>query len=131
VLAQLGSRGQHALRAHTPDDAKALKATVSTYPKSGYDLAEVLQSLGTGEAVVTVMGEKGAPTPVAWTRLRAPQGLMEPISDANMQAAVMASSLQAKYGTVADAPSAAEILEERRTTADRERAEAEAAAVAE
>src|SRR6478736_4916805 len=78
VLAQLGSRVQHQLRAFTPDDAKALRATVGTYPKSGYDLERVLQELGTGEAIVTVMSEKGAPTPVAWTRLRAPQGLMSP-----------------------------------------------------
>ena len=74
VLAQLGSRVQHALRAFTPDDAKALRATVGTYPKSGYDLERMLQELGTGEAIVTVMSEKGAPTPVAWTRLRAPAG---------------------------------------------------------
>ena len=78
VLAQLGSRVQHALRAFTPDDAKALRATVGTYPKSGYDLERTLQELGTGEAIVTVMSEKGAPTPVAWTRLRAPQGLDVP-----------------------------------------------------
>ena len=51
---------------------------MSTYPKSGYDLEEVLTQLGTGEAIVTVMNEKGAPTPVAWTRLRAPQALMSP-----------------------------------------------------
>ncbi|HEU4808896.1 MAG TPA: helicase HerA-like domain-containing protein, partial [Homoserinimonas sp.] len=78
VLEQLGSRIQHQLRAHTPDAAKALRATVSTYPHSGYDLEEVLTQLGTGEAIVTVMNEKGAPTPGAWTRLRAPQGSMSP-----------------------------------------------------
>ena len=78
VLAQLGSRIQHQLRAHTPNDAKALKATVNTYPTSAYDdLGEVLTSLGIGEAVVTVMNERGAPTPVAWTRLRAPESLMD------------------------------------------------------
>ena len=133
VLAQLGSRVQHALRAHTPDDAKALKATVSTYPKSGYDLAEVLQSMGTGEAVVTVMGEKGAPTPVAWTRLRAPQGLMDPIPDANMQAAVTVSPLQAKYGEAVESRSAAEMLEEQRAAAAEAQAQAaeEAAAAKE
>ncbi|MGE3192659.1 MAG: helicase HerA-like domain-containing protein [Microbacteriaceae bacterium] len=97
VLAQLGSRVQHQLRAHTPDDARALKATVSTYPISEYDLAEVLTSLGTGEAIVTVMNEKGAPSPVAWTRLRAPQGSMEPTPDAEIAAAVTASPLLAKY----------------------------------
>jgi uncharacterized protein len=78
VLAQLGSRIQHQLRAHTPDAAKALRATVSTYPMSGYNLEEVLTQLATGEAIVTVMSERGAPTPVAWTRLRAPQGSMDP-----------------------------------------------------
>ena len=72
VLAQLGSRIQHQLRAHTPNDAKALKATVNTYPTSAYDdLGSVITGLGIGEAVVTVMNERGAPTPVAWTRLRA------------------------------------------------------------
>jgi len=110
VLAQLGSRVQHQLRAFTPDDAKALKATVSTYPTSGYDLAQVLQSLGTGEAVVTVMNEKGAPTPVAWTRLRAPQGSMSPTPADRMDAAVAASPLQQKYGTPLDRDSAREML---------------------
>ena len=75
VLAQLGNRVQHALRAFTPDDAKALRATVSTFPRSTYDLEEVLTQLGIGEAVVTVLSERGAPTPVAWTRLQAPQSL--------------------------------------------------------
>ena len=78
VLAQLGSRVQHQLRAHTPNDAKALKQTVATFPKSHYDLAEALTSLGIGEAIVTVMDPDGAPTPVAWTRMRAPQSLMAP-----------------------------------------------------
>lgn len=110
VLAQLGSRVQHQLRAFTPDDAKALKATVSTYPTSGYDLAQVLQSLGTGEAVITVMNEKGAPTPVAWTRLRAPQGSMSPAPEQQLDATIAASPLQAKYGTPLDRDSAREML---------------------
>ncbi|GAA1464882.1 helicase HerA-like domain-containing protein [Microbacterium thalassium] len=110
VLAQLGSRVQHQLRAFTPDDAKALRATVGTYPRSGYDLERVLQELGTGEAIVTVMSEKGAPTPVAWTRLRAPQGLMSPTPRAAVEAAVAASPLLAKYGTEIDRESAREIL---------------------
>ena len=71
VLSQLGARIQHALRAFTPDDQKALTKTVRTYPKTDvYDLASALTSLGIGEAVVTVLSEKGAPTPVAWTRMR-------------------------------------------------------------
>lgn len=110
VLAQLGSRVQHQLRAFTPDDAKALRATVSTYPRSGYDLEEVLTSLGTGEAVVTVMNERGAPSPVAWTRLRAPQGSMSPMADVSLDAAVAASPLLARYGTAVDRESAHELL---------------------
>jgi DNA helicase HerA-like ATPase len=129
VLAQLGSRVQHALRAHTPDDAKALRATVSTYPKSGYDLGEVLQSLATGEAIVTVMNEKGAPTPVAWTRMRAPQGSMDPVAPVMMQAAVLVSPLQAKYGAAVDEHSAAEMLEQRAAEAEAAKlAQADAAA---
>ncbi|MFC6354612.1 helicase HerA-like domain-containing protein [Luethyella okanaganae] len=110
VLAQLGSRVQHQLRAFTPDDAKALRATVSTYPNSGYDLEEVLTMLGTGEAIVTVMNERGAPSPVAWTRLRAPQGSMSPSSDADIDAVIAASPLLGTYGTALDRDSAREIL---------------------
>ncbi|EIC07731.1 protein of unknown function DUF853 NPT hydrolase [Microbacterium laevaniformans OR221] len=124
VLGQLGSRVQHALRAFTPDDAKALRATVGTYPTSGYDLERVLQELGTGEAIVTVMNEKGAPTPVAWTRLRAPQGLMSPTPDPDIERAVHASPLLARYGTPIDRESAREILTAKMNAA----AEADAAA---
>ncbi len=111
VLAQLGSRIQHQLRAHTPNDAKALKQTVNTYPNSAYDdLGEVITSLGIGEAIVTVMNERGAPTPVAWTRLRAPESLMDPAPTAEMEAAVQASPLRAKYVEVIDRDSAREKL---------------------
>jgi DNA helicase HerA-like ATPase len=127
VLAQLGSRVQHALRAFTPDDAKALRATVGTYPKSGYDLERVLQELGTGEAIVTVMSEKGAPTPVAWTRLRAPQGLMSPTSDPEIERAVKASPLLAAYGTSIDRESAREILTAKMNAAAQKQAAEQAA----
>jgi uncharacterized protein len=111
VLAQLGSRIQHQLRAHTPNDAKALKATVNTYPNSAYDdLGEVITSLGIGEAVVTVMNERGAPTPVAWTRLRAPESLMGTADAASMEASVKASPRYAKYAAVVDRDSAREML---------------------
>jgi uncharacterized protein len=111
VLAQLGSRIQHQLRAHTPNDAKALKQTVNTYPTSSYaDLGEVITSLGIGEAIVTVMNEKGAPTPVAWTRLRAPESLMAAADPAAMSAAVAASPLHAKYAVTVDRESAHEML---------------------
>ena len=111
VLAQLGSRVQHQLRAHTPNDAKALRATVNTYPDSAYDdLGEVITSLGIGEAIVTVMNERGAPTPVAWTRLRAPESLMDAADTAAMEAAVKASPLAAKYAEAIDRESARELL---------------------
>ncbi len=102
VLAQLGNRVQHALRAFTPNDAKALKATVSTFPTSEYDLAEALTSLGTGEAIVTVLSERGAPTPVAWTMLRAPQSTMGPSDPSVLTAAVAGSVLRSKYAEALD-----------------------------
>ncbi|MDT0165754.1 DUF853 family protein [Actinotalea sp. AC32] len=110
VLAQLGNRVQHALRAYTPDDAKALKATVSTFPRSAYDLEELLTVLGTGEAVVTVLSERGAPTPVAWTRLRAPQSLMAPSDPAVVADVVAASPLAPRYSQTLDRESAYEML---------------------
>ncbi|MFJ9375265.1 helicase HerA-like domain-containing protein [Streptomyces sp. NPDC101455] len=116
VLAQLGNRVQHALRAFTPDDQKALKATVKTFPNSSYDLEEILTGLGTGEAVVTVLSENGAPTPVAVTRLRAPESLMGPIDATTLDAAVKSSSLYGRYAQAVDRESAYEKL----TTAERQ-----------
>jgi DNA helicase HerA-like ATPase len=111
VLGQLGNRVQHALRAFTPDDAAALTKAVKTYPKTkDYDLAEALQQLGIGEAIITVLSETGAPTPVAWTRLRSPRSLMAQFDPAAQQQAVTASPLQAKYGTPVDRESAYEKL---------------------
>ncbi|MBD9700111.1 DUF853 family protein [Flavimobilis sp. GY10621] len=124
VLAQLGNRVQHALRAFTPDDAAALRAAARTYPTSEYDLERLLQELGTGEAIVTVLTEKGAPTPVAWTRLRAPQGSMDPAPAATLEALVAASPSNARYGTPIDNESAYELLEAR-VAADRAQAEAD------
>jgi len=111
VLSQLGARIQHALRAFTPDDQKALSKTVRTYPKTDvYDLESVLTSLGIGEAVVTVLSEKGAPTPVAWTRMRVPRSLMAAIGADAIAAAAKASPLQAEYGQTIDRESAYEML---------------------
>lgn len=111
VLAQLANRVQHALRAFTPEDAKALKATVSTFPLNDYDLEEVLTNAGIGEAVVTVMNENGAPTPVALTRLRAPGSLMGASSEEAVNAVIAASSLLPRYGTAVDPISAFEKLQ--------------------
>jgi uncharacterized protein len=111
VLAQLGNRIQHALRAYTPRDAKALKAAATTYPATGdYALEEALTSLGTGEAIVTILSERGAPTPVAWTRLRPPASLMDAIGDEAIDAAAKGSPLWATYGEEVDRESAREKL---------------------
>jgi DNA double-strand break repair helicase HerA and related ATPase len=109
VLGQLGMRVQHALRAFTPNDAKALRATVQTYPRSDfYDLETLLTSMGTGEAAVTLLSESGVPTPVAHTRLVAPASRMGPADDVEAQA--KASPLWAHYGERTDPQSAREIL---------------------
>jgi DNA helicase HerA-like ATPase len=114
VLAQLGSRVQHQLRAHTPRDARALDATVDTYPHSGYDdLGKVITGLGTGEAVVTVLDERGAPTPVAWTRLRAPASLMAPADQEVVDSIVSRSPLHRRYAEPLDRESARELLARR------------------
>ena len=83
---------------------------MSTYPNTTYDLEDVLTSLGIGEAIVTVMSEKGAPTPVAWTRLRAPQGAMDPTPAEQIQATINASPLLAKYGAAVNPESASDKL---------------------
>ena len=111
VLSQLGARIQHALRAFTPEDQKALTKTVKTYPTSKvYDLEEALTSLGTGEAIVTVLSERGAPTPVAWSRMRAPRSLMAAIGAPAVTEAAKASPLFPKYGHTIDRESAYEKL---------------------
>ena len=124
VLAQLGSRVQHQLRAHTPNDAKALKQTVATFPRSHYDLAETLQQLGIGEGIVTVMDPDGAPTPVAWTRMRAPESLMAPTPEEVLRPGIAASGLMARYGQDIDRDSAHEMLA-RKLAAGAEAAERE------
>ena len=109
VLGQLGNRAQHALRAFTPQDAKALKATVSTFPKSEfYDLDELLTQMGIGEAAVTILSESGVPTPVVHSRMVAPASRMAPADD--IDAAAKASPLFTKYGTRVEAESAREKL---------------------
>ena len=83
VLAQLGNRVQHALRAFTPDDADALRKTARTFPMTDfYDVEQTITSLGTGEALVTVLSPRGVPTPLAATRLLPPDSLMAALPDA-------------------------------------------------
>lgn len=130
VLAQLGNRVQHALRAFTPDDQKALRATVRTFPNSAYDLEETLTAIGTGEAVITVLSEKGAPTPVAVTRLRAPESLMGPVEAGALDGAVKGSPLYGRYAEAVDRESAYEKLTARQAEAEEAAAVVAAAAEA-
>jgi DNA helicase HerA-like ATPase len=111
VLAQLSNRVQHALRAHTPNDDAALRATVRTFPKTTfYDLEETLTSLGIGEAVVTVLDGRGSPTPVVATRLIPPASRMAPLTPDELQADIRQSDLLAEYGQAVDRDSAREML---------------------
>ncbi len=111
VLAQLSNRIQHALRAHTPDDEKALRATVRTFPKTSlYDLAETLTSLGVGEAVVTVLSTRGVPSPVVAVRMIPPASRMAPLTRDELQADIRESALLPEYGQPIDRESARELL---------------------
>jgi len=114
ILAQLGNRVQHALRAHTPDDEKALNAAVRTFPRtSHYQLAETLTSLGIGEAIVTGLDPRGVPTPVMAVRLIPPASRMAPLTPEELQADIRQSDLLAEYGTPVDRESARELLTRR------------------
>src|SRR5678815_1467151 len=114
VLAQLGNRVQHALRAHTPDDESALRATARTYPKTEfYDLEETLTTLGTGEAVVSALSPKGSPTPVVACRLIPPAARMDTLTPEEFKAELSQSDLMKEYGTPVDRESAREMLEKR------------------
>ncbi len=109
VLAQLGNRVQHALRAYTPDDADALRKTARTFPMTDfYDVERTITSLGTGEALVTVLSPRGVPTPLAATRLQAPDSLMAPIDEVQFRGRIETSPFQAKYGATVDRDSAHE-----------------------
>jgi uncharacterized protein len=111
ILAQLGHRVQHALRSHTPDDEKNLRATVRTYPKTQlFDLAETLTSLGIGEAVVTGLNSRGVPTPVVATRLIPPSSRMAPLTPEEFQKEFSESDLMREYGTPVNRESASEML---------------------
>ena len=111
VLSQLGNRIQHAVRAFTPNDVEALKSTVKTFPKSEfYEISEILTSLGTGQALITVLNENGIPTQVVATHLTIPRAVMGPLSEIDCQSLTQASQLYNKYKTEINAQSAYEIL---------------------
>lgn len=111
VLAQLGLKIQHALRAFTANDRKAIKETAQNYPISDYyKTDEVLTSLGIGKAFVTALNEKGIPTPLAATMLRAPMSRMDVLTETEINNSIAKSKLAKKYNEVIDRESAYEIL---------------------
>ncbi|WP_378183232.1 helicase HerA-like domain-containing protein [Aquimarina sp. SS2-1] len=127
VLGQLGLKVQHALRAFTAKDRKAIKLTAENYPISEYyDTKEVLTSLGIGEALVSALDEKGRPTPLAATMLRAPMSRMDILSESELKNLLNKSTLSKKYNEDIDRESAYEILNEKIEKAEAEEAKAAA-----
>src|SRR3954451_23253359 len=125
VLAQLGNRVQHALRAFTPEDADDLRKVARTFPTTEfYDVEKTITSLGIGEAIVTVLSPSGVPTPLAATRLLPPDSRMAPLTDTERAAAIAASTFQAKYATAVDRQSAYEMITARLASAKQAAAEA-------
>ncbi|WP_327018065.1 helicase HerA-like domain-containing protein [Croceibacter atlanticus] len=129
VLSQLGLKVQHALRAFTAKDRKAIKLTAENYPISPfYDTADVLTSLGIGEALVSALDEKGRPTPLAATMMRAPMSRMDILTDKEIKTLNEESYLADKYNEVIDRKSANEMLEEKIAKAAEKEAKAKAQA---
>lgn len=111
ILGQLGLKIQHALRAFTANDRKVIKLTAENYPITEfYKTEEMLTSLGIGEAAVTVLNEKGSPTPLAATLLRAPMSRMGILTNEELEKVIAKSKLLSKYNQVVDRESAYEIL---------------------
>jgi hypothetical protein len=114
VLGQLGLKVQHALRAFTAKDRKAIKLTAQNYPETDYyDTAEILTSLGIGEALISALDEKGIPSPLAATMLRAPESRMNILTDRELSDLIADSELSDKYNEKIDRESAEEILQEK------------------
>ena len=124
VLAQLGMKVQHALRAFTAKDRKALKLAAENYPDSEfYNTSEALTQLGIGEAFITALNEKGIPTPLVRTMLRAPMSRMDVLTDREIQEVLDNSKLVDKYNKSIDRESAYELLEEKIERINKEKTE--------
>ncbi|WP_415288678.1 helicase HerA-like domain-containing protein [Brevundimonas sp. S1H14] len=129
VLAQLGNRVQHALRAYTPAEQKGLRAAAQSFRANpAFDTAEAIQALGVGEALVSTLDEKGAPTVVAQTKIRPPDSRLGPATEAERAATMAASPVRGVYDTAVNRESAEEVLKARRAQADRLEAETATAA---
>ncbi|MCS6916501.1 MAG: DUF853 family protein [Chitinophagales bacterium] len=123
VLAQLGMKIQHALRAFTAADRKAIKKTAENFPETTfYQTEDLITQLGIGEALVTLLNEKGIPTPLVHCMIRPPQSRMDILTDAEIDMLVAKSAIAAKYNKVIDNQSAYELLTEKlREAAERTR----------
>ena len=129
VLAQLGNRVQHALRAYTPAEQKGLRAAAQSFRTNpAFDTAEAIQGLGVGEALISTLDEKGAPTVVAQTKIRPPDSRLGPATDAERAAVMAASPVRGTYDTAINRESAEEVLKARRAQAARIEAETTSAA---
>jgi DNA helicase HerA-like ATPase len=127
VLGQLGLKIQHALRAFTANDRKAIKLTAQNYPDSEYyDTTKVLTSLGIGEALVSALDEKGRPTPLAATMMRAPMSRMDVLTEDELSALLSKSKLVKKYNETIDRESAYEMLSKKIDLAEAEEAKEKA-----
>jgi hypothetical protein len=126
VLSQLGNRVQHALRAYTPSDQKAVRAAAASFRANpGVDVAKEIQELGVGEALVSTLDDKGAPTPVARTKVRPPNSKVGPVSADQRRRLIAESGYSAKYDQTLDRESAHEILTRRAAQAEAEAVRAE------
>jgi DNA helicase HerA-like ATPase len=114
VLAQLGLKVQHALRAFTAADRKVIKQTAENYPETEfYKTEDLITQLGIGEALITMLNEKGIPTPLVHCMLRPPQSRMDILTDAEIDGLISRSKIAAKYNKIVDSESAYEILNEK------------------
>jgi len=126
ILAQLGLKIQHALRAFTAKDRQSIKQTADNYPTSEYyETSEVLTSLGIGEALVTALSEKGIPTPLVVTMMRAPMSRMDVLTESEIQEINTKSKLVKKYSELIDRESAYEMLNKKIAVIDAEIAKEE------
>lgn len=129
VLSQLGLKIQHALRAFTAKDRKAIKLTAQNYPETDfYDTTEMLTSLGIGEALISALDEKGRPTPLAATLLRAPMSRMDVLTNNELNQLIDNSKLVKKYAKTIDRESAYEILEKKIIASEKAQAKEDARA---
>jgi uncharacterized protein len=124
VLSQLGMKVQHALRAFTAADRKTIKQAAENYPETNfYQTDELLTQLGIGEALVTLLNEKGIPTPLVHTMMAPPRSRMDVLSDEEVSNIVRQSKLVGKYNEVVDSESAHEILTQKLEVAEQRAAE--------